>query len=228
MHGRLASADEAVVLSGHDLNLGLKVAQVAVEIGQTPMKLGFQRPHQCAAQPSHAEPHRIGLCRGVSLQRALDRVELEAYAALVVGCEKLGPRSNQEILQAPAQQLVLLTPQANSGVELAKRLVDFRQHRLVVPAPDLDHVLERVEAALPGIEPRANVLEIEIILQGRLEIMRGQELHQVVGLRRLGQLAQANDPVGVLTDLLANEGLEEIALANAVDRRLELVRLGIE
>ncbi len=55
--------------------------------------------------------------------------------------------------------------------------------------------------------------------------MRGHQLHQVVGFRRTGQTAQANDPVLVLPALLANERLEKTPFLDAVDRCAHLFEL---
>jgi hypothetical protein len=125
----------------------------------------------------------------------------------------------------------LLHAQADLGVELAELRVDLRQQRFVVLFAQADDVVEGVEARLPGDEPHTQVLEIEVVAQCRVEVVRRHQLHQVVGLWRLGQLPQANDPVGVLAQLLAHECRQEPALADAVDRgveTLELVGVGLE
>ncbi len=123
---------------------------------------------------------------------------------------------------------MLLETQAHPRIEIAKLGVDAGQLRLVVAAAQADHVVERVEAHVPRRELAAQVLEVEVVLQRRLEIVRREQLHQVVGLRRLRQRPQPDDPVLVLADFLAHEHLQELAVANARQRGVEALDLVVE
>ena len=65
---------------------------------------------------------------------------------------------------------------------------------------------------------RPQVLEVEVVVQRGLEVVRGHQLHQVVGFRRIGQAAQADDPGFVLPALLADQRLEKPPFPDAADR----------
>ena len=118
-------------------------------------------------------------------------------------------------MQALLEQLVLLESQTHPRIEVAKLRIDAGQLRLVVLAAQADHVVERIEAHVPRRELAAQIVEIEVVLQRRLEIVRREQIHQVVRLGRLRQRAQADDPVLVLSNFLTHEHFQELALANA-------------
>jgi hypothetical protein len=131
-------------------------------------------------------------------------------------------------LQALLEQLVLLETQAHARVEVAEVGIDARQLRLVVLPPQADHVVERIEAHVPRGELAAQIFEVEVILERGLEIVRREQLHQVVRLGRLRQRPQTDDPVLVLPHFLAHEHLQELAVANARQRGVEPLDLVVE
>ena len=124
--------------------------------------------------------------------------------------------------------LALLEAQAHLRIELPELTIDLGQQRFVVLPPQTDDVLEGIEASLPRDQLLPQVLQVQVVLQRRLEVVGGHQGHQVEGLRRLGQAAQANDPVLVLPDLLPYQRLQELALPDAPDRGIHLVELVAE
>jgi len=78
---------------------------------------------------------------------------------------------------------------------------------------------------LEAYELRPQVLEIEVVLQRGLEVVRCHQLHQVVRFRRTGLGAQADDPVLVLPALLADQSLEKPPFLDAIDRCIYLFDL---
>ena len=101
----------------------------------------------------------------------------------------------------------------------------------VVRPAEPNQILEGVETALPGDEPAAQILHVQVVLQRRLEVVRRHQLGQVEGLGCIGQRAQAHNPHVVLLDFLAHQGLEEVARADAARGGIDLLQLlaeGIE
>ncbi len=95
-------------------------------------------------------------------------------------------------------------------------------------AANLDHLVIGIETALPFDEFASQVGEVEVVLQACLEIVRGQQIHQVISFRRRGQGAQANDPVLVLANLLADQCRDELSFPDALDRLIKFVDLHAE
>ncbi len=58
--------------------------------------------------------------------------------------------------------------------------------------------------------------------------MRCHQFEKVIGLRRFGQFAQPDDPVGILLEFLAHQRTQELPFADAGDRGVELVDLRTE
>jgi hypothetical protein len=58
-------------------------------------------------------------------------------------------------------------------------------------------------------------------LERGLKVVGCHQLHQVVGLRRIGQAAQADDPVLVVPGLLADQRAQEPAFRDAADRGVD-------
>ena len=137
--------------------------------------------------------------------------------------EKVRPRRNEEALETLIQQFLLLLPEPDSRIELSELRVDVRQKRLVVLAAELNHVIERVEARLPGGELLSEVLEVEIVLQRRLEVVGRHELRQVIGFGRIGQRSQTNHPSLVLANFFPHQRFQKLAVSHAFDRRVQLV-----
>jgi len=129
------------------------------------------------------------------------------------------------VLEALAQMLALLEAQPHSSVELPELTIDLRKQGLVVLAAQSNDVVERVETGPPGAEPLAQILQIQVVLECRLEVVRCHQRHQVEGLRRLREASKVDDPVLVQPDLFPRQRLQELAGANAVDRRVDLCQL---
>src|SRR5207237_8560924 len=70
----------------------------------------------------------------------------------------------------------------------------------------------------PGTELRPQLLEVEVVLQRGLEVVRRYQVRQVVCFRRIGQVAQGDDPGFVLPALLADQGTEKPSSLDAADR----------
>ena len=168
--------------------------------------------------------------RGI-IELPLELVQPLGHDPLVRGREIVRSRRREHSLKPLVEMLALLHAQAYLRIELAEVRIDLGQQRIVVLLAQADDVLEGAEAGLPRNQPRAQVLEVEIVRKRRLEVVRGHQRHQVVGLGRLRQRAQPDHPVPVLLELLAQQRLQELALADAVDRcidSVELVGVGLE
>ena len=80
-------------------------------------------------------------------------------------------------------------------------------------------------------ELRPQVLEVKVVVQRGLEVVRRHERHQVERFRRTGKAAQADDPGLVFPALLADQGFEKPPLLDAIDRCVyffELVAVQLE
>jgi len=91
-----------------------------------------------------------------------------------------------------------------------------------------DHLIVGIEAALPGDQLAAQVGEIEVILQPCLEIVRGEQLHQVISLRRFRKRPQAYDPVLVLANFFAHKRVKKLPFADTLDRLAQFFGFGNE
>ena len=121
------------------------------------------------------------------------------------------------------ENLVLLEPYAAPRIQFSELLIEPRQQRFVVRAPPFDQIFVRSKAALPRVESNAQVVEVEVVLQRRLEVVRRRQFRQVVGFGRFGQRPQPDHPVLVLANFFAHQRLQESAALHAVDRRVQLV-----
>jgi len=157
--------------------------------GQPVVVLGFHPPSERAAQAYRALPkcERFGVVRVA--EPLVD--ECDAFASDLLLCSRqiTRPRRGQDGLQAFGEVLALLQAQANPRIQLSELRVDFRQQRLVVLSAQPDDVVEGIETGLPGNKPRPQVLEVEVVVQCGLEVVRRHQLHQVVSFRRIGQIA---------------------------------------
>ncbi len=226
MGGGLPSAHELVVLCLRDDHRLVERAQVLVELRQAFVVFGLERPGQEALQALHAPDERSLEGRRCILELFLDVLDTRKHGLLFTRREKLGPRRRQQIVTAFHEHLVLFPAQTQSRIKLAELGVHVRKQRLIVIVTYRHHVVEGVETRLPADELLAQVCKVEVILQARLEVVRRKEFHQVIGLRRLGQRAQAYDPVLVLAYFLADECFEKTAVSDALDRLVELVDFG--
>src|SRR6185295_16807410 len=116
-------------------------------------------------------------------------------------------------------------PQAHARIQFPELRVDRRQQGIVVLATQTDEVVESIETGIPGNEPRSQVLEVEVVLQRGLEVVRCHYLHEVVSFRRVRQAAQADDPVFVLPALLADQRVEKASFPDAADRCIDSLNL---
>ena len=65
-------------------------------------------------------------------------------------------------------------------------------------------------------------------MQGRLEIVGRHQRREIERLRRIGQHAQAHDPVLILVDLFSHQRLQEIPFVDAANGRIHLLELPAE
>ena len=225
MHRGLPRAHELLVLLREHRDVGIQRVQVLVRFGQALRIAGVQRPGERALETSHAllELRHVGAVR--VMQLLLDATDAFQHDALVRRRQQVRPRLDQQLLQPLLQVIALLHAQADLRIELPELRVDAGQQRLVVLPAQPDHVLVRIEALLPARHLPAQLFEVQVVLQRCLEVVRSHQLHQVEGLGRIGQRAQADDPALVLLDLLAHQRLEEASVGDALDRGVDLVQL---
>ena len=228
MRGRLPRTDVLVVLHpGHGHGL-VKAAQILIECRQSVVVFGFKHEFHCPAQAPDPDQHFLTCREFCTLELIFEMLDPRDDGLLFPSCQELRSRCRQQVVAATHQHLVLLYPETHAGIELPEFLVDGGQQGLVVLTSNVDHVVESVEVGFPGDQLAAQVGQVEIILQPGLEIVRRHQLHEVVGLRRLGQRTQANDPVFVLANLFADQCLQELARANAFNGGVEFVDFGHE
>jgi hypothetical protein len=207
--------------------VSLELVQVHVGLRQPLVVFRPQAVGQRAVEARDALAQRERLRPRVALELLAQRGQPPGVDALVGRGQVLRPRRRQHRVQALGHVPALLEPQPHLRVDFAELGVDSRQQRLVVAAAQPDQVLERVEARLPRLQPPTQVLEVEVVLQRGLEVVRRHQLGQVVGLGRVRQRAQADDPVLVLVDLLADQRLQEAAVADALDRGVDAADLPV-
>ncbi len=224
----LSRPDEGVVLRRQLVDVRVQLAQVLVRVRQSLVVVQLQTPGQHALQAADAKRLRRSLGVARAAQADLERFDLRRRSLFVRGREIVRPRRDQHVLEALLDAVALLDAQADLRVERAELTIDLRQQRLVVRAPHAHDVLEGVEARAPRDHLLPHVLEIQIVRKPRLELVRRHQRHQVEGLGRVGQIAQANHPVLVLTDLLANQSFEERAAGDARERSVDLPELFTE
>src|SRR5215470_5635416 len=190
--------------------------------------LGFQPPSERAAQTTRTLPkrERFGVVRVAEL--LLNAYDALAGDLLLCGCQIIRPRCGQDGLQALGEVLALLDAHADPRIQLSELRVDLRQQRLVVQPAQSDDIVEGIEAGLPGNEPRPQVLEVEVVVQCSLEVVRCHQLHQIVSFRCIGQVAQADNPGFVLPTLLADQLIEKLPLPDAADRCVDSLDLVAE
>src|SRR5258708_35947830 len=102
------------------------------------------------------------------------------------------------------------------------------QQRVIVLSAQSDDIVESIETDCAGKEPRTQVLEVEVVVQCGLEVVRSHQLHQVVSFRRIGQVSQANNPGFVLPAVLADQRIKNLPLPDAADRCVDSLDLVAE
>src|SRR5262249_40276550 len=225
MRRRLPRPNVGLVSLMESVDLGIQVMDVLKCRGQPLGVLGFQPPREYTAEAGRAMPkrERFGTLRAAEL--LFDECDALARDPLVRGCQVIRPRRGKHGVQALVEVLALLESHAHPRIQLPKLGVDLRQQRLVVLFTQSDDIVEGCKAGLEAHELRPQVLEVEVVLQRGLEVVRGHQLHQVVRFRRAGLAAQADDPALVLPALLANQGLEKSSCLDAIDRCVYLFDL---
>ncbi len=214
LRGGLTGAHEGGVPAVQQVDGMVELAQVRVGFGQPSVIIGVDIPFQ--PTPQAIDPLTDAGRRRRGQDRLHARQALGDHPLPFRG-QVIGTRNHQHRLQFFADALALLEAQTHLRIELPELAVDHGKQRHVIGPSHGDKLFESIQVLLPDGQFLAQLLEVEIVFQRFLEVVRGHEFEQVVGFGRLRELAQPHDPVGVMVEFLAHQGGEELAFADAGD-----------
>src|SRR5262245_18940479 len=179
---RLPRPDERLVLRAHGVHFLVELAQVLVGRREPLVVPRLQGPGEHSCEASDAEPEGLRLGAAFVREAGLRAFDPRSGRLLVRGGQVLRPRGDQHVPEPLIQVLALLEAQAHLGVQLPEAPIDVGQQGLVILPAEADQIVEGVQAALPRDELLPDVLQVQIVLERRLEVVRRHQARQIEGL----------------------------------------------